>query len=155
MLKTRSLLILNFSMVFLKNLFLDVFSSSYTPLLSVLSYPIHLYADDTQLFLSFSAADFAYIISLLELTMSSVYNWISSNFLSLNPSRTEFLLVVLPQQLWKLSDPIIHLLNYVTLLTVQYARNSGVIFDSNLAFLNTFLLFLNHALSYSWPQTHS
>ena len=58
----------------------------------------------------------------------------SSNFLSLNPSKTEFLLVGLPQQLSKLSNPIIHLPNNVTLSPVYSARNLGVIFDSNLTF---------------------
>jgi hypothetical protein len=58
----------------------------------------------------------------------------SSNFLSLNPSKTEFLLVGLPQQLSKLSNPIIHLPNNVTLSPVHSARNLGVIFDSNLTF---------------------
>ena len=81
-------------------------------------------------------------------TISNVYNWVSwlsSNFLSLNPSKIEFLLVGLPQQLSKLSNPIIHLPNNVTLSPVHSAPNLGVIFDSNLTFLNTFLLFLNHA----------
>jgi hypothetical protein len=72
-----------------------------------------VYADDTQLFLPFSAADFAYNISLRELTISNVYNWMSSNFLSVNPSETEFRLVGLP---------------------VHSACDLGVIFDSNLAF---------------------
>ena len=58
----------------------------------------------------------------------------SSNFLSLNPSKTEFLLIGLPQQLSKLSNPIIHLPNNVTLSPVHSARNLGVIFDSNLTF---------------------
>ena len=51
----------------------------------------------------------------------------SSNFLSLNPSNTEFL----PQQLSKLSNPVIHLPNDVTLSPVRSAPNLGVIFDSN------------------------
>ena len=56
----------------------------------------------------------------------------------LNPSKTEFLLVGLPQQLSKLSNPIIQLPNNVTLSPVYSARNLKVIFDSNL----TFSLFL-------------
>ena len=57
-----------------------------TPLSTVISNSSanhHLYADDTQLFLSFSAADFAHNISHLEQTISNVYDWMSSNFLSL------------------------------------------------------------------------
>ena len=58
----------------------------------------------------------------------------SSNFLSLNPSKTEFLLIGLPQQLSKLSNPIIHLPNNVTLSLVHSARNLGIIVDTNLTF---------------------
>ena len=58
----------------------------------------------------------------------------SSNFLSLNPSNTEFLIIGLPQQLSKLSNPTIHLPNNVILTPVDSARNLGVIFDNNLTF---------------------
>ena len=58
----------------------------------------------------------------------------SSDFLSLNPSKTEFLIISLPQQLSKLRSPIFHLHNDITLTLVDSARNLGVIFDSNLTF---------------------
>ena len=58
----------------------------------------------------------------------------SSNFLSVNPSKTEFLIIGLPQQLSKLKSPTIHLPNDVTLTPADSARNSGVIFDNNLIF---------------------
>jgi exonuclease III len=108
-----------------------------TPLSTVISESSthhQLYADDTQLFLSFSAADFAYNITHIEQTISKVSDWMSSNFLSLNPSKTEFLLIGLPQQLKKLDCPTLHLPDGVTLLPVNSARNLGVIFDSNLTF---------------------
>jgi HEPN domain-containing protein len=106
-----------------------------TPLSSVISNSSaahHLYADDTQLYLSFSAPDFAYNISHLENTICEVQNWMSSNFLSLNPSKTEFLIIGLPQQLCKLANPTLHLPNGVTLTPVDSARNLGVILDNNL-----------------------
>jgi len=52
----------------------------------------HLHADDTQLRLSFPALDFSHNITHLENTITNVSNWMSSNFLSLNPSKTEFLI---------------------------------------------------------------
>ena len=58
----------------------------------------------------------------------------SYNFLSLNPSKTEFLIIGLPQQLSKLRSPTIHLPNDVTLTPVDSARNLGVLFDNNLSF---------------------
>jgi hypothetical protein len=82
-----------------------------TPLSTVISNSsaLHqLYADDTQLFISFSAADFAHNITHLEQTISNVSDWMSSNFLSLNPSKTEFIIIGLPQQLKKLVSPVIH-----------------------------------------------
>ena len=58
----------------------------------------------------------------------------SSNFLSLNPSKTEFLIIGLPQQLSKLRSPPIHLPNDVTLTPVDSSHNLGVIFGNNLTF---------------------
>jgi hypothetical protein len=93
----------------------------------------HLYADDTQLYVSFSTTSFSDKISHLETTISSVQNWMTSNFLSLNPSKTEFLLLGLPRQLDKLQNPKISLPGNVVLSPVTSARNLGVIFDSNMS----------------------
>jgi len=92
-----------------------------------------LYADDTQLLLSFSALDFSHNITHLENTITNVSNWMSSNLLSLNPFKTEFLIFGLLQQLFKLNNPTIHLPNNVILSPVDSARNLGVIFDKNLS----------------------
>jgi len=114
----------NFFMVFLKDSSLVLYSSSYTPLLSVLSYLIlqqttnSIYADDTQLLLSFSALDFSHNITHFENTITNVANWMSSNFLSLNRSKTEFLIFSLPQQLSKLNNPTIHLPNNVKIIII-------------------------------------
>ena len=51
----------------------------------------------------------------------------SSTLLSLNPSKTEFLVIGLPKQLEKLNHPTIHLPNDVILPPVDSARNLGVI----------------------------
>jgi len=58
----------------------------------------------------------------------------TSNFLSLNPSKSEFLILGLPQQLSKLNSPTIYLPNNVILSPVDSACNLGVIFDENLSF---------------------
>ena len=49
-----------------------------------------LYADDTQLFLSFSADAFSEKIQLLQDTISEISTWMAYTFLSLNPTKTEF-----------------------------------------------------------------
>ena len=108
-----------------------------TPLSTVISNSSanhHLYADDTQLFLSFSAASYSHNIAHLETAISSVANWMSTNFLTLNPSKTEFLIIGLPQQLSKLNSPTLRLPNNVTLSPVDSARNLGVILDKHLSY---------------------
>jgi len=124
----------------LKDPSLVLYCSSYSPLLSVLSYLIlqqttnsMLMNDDTQLLLSFSALDFSHNITHLENTITNVANWMSSNFLSRNPSKTEYLIFGLPQQLSKLNNSTIHLPNNVILSPVDSARNLGVIFDKNIS----------------------
>jgi hypothetical protein len=51
----------------------------------------------------------------------------------LNPSKTEFLLVGLPQQLSKIENPSISMTPTVVLSPVSSARNLGVLFNSNLS----------------------
>jgi exonuclease III len=107
-----------------------------TPLSSLITHSTvnhHLYADDTQLFVSFSSPTFATNILHLQNTISNVSDWMSSNMLSLNHSKTEFLLIGLPKQLSKISDPVIHMPSDVSISPVSSARNLGVIFDSTLS----------------------
>jgi len=130
-----------------------LYSSSYAPLLSSLSTVIsnsaanhHLYTDDTQLLVSFSALDLSHNITHLVNTITNVY-WMSSNFLVYNPSKTEFLIFGLTQQLFKLNNPTIHLPNNVILSPVDSARNLGVIFDKISHLFNKSLHFLNLAFT--------
>ena len=58
----------------------------------------------------------------------------ASNFLSLNPAKTEFLLIGLPQQLAKLNKPVLVLPDSNVVTPVTTARNLGILFDSNLSF---------------------
>jgi Reverse transcriptase (RNA-dependent DNA polymerase) len=81
-----------------------LYTTPLSTVISNLSANHHLYAGDTQLFLTFSAPlDFSHNITLLENSISDVSNWMSANFLSLNPSKTELLINGLPQQLYKLN----------------------------------------------------
>jgi len=115
-----------------------------TPLSTVISNSSanhQFFADDTQLLSSFSALDFSHNITHLENTITNVANWMSSNFLSLNPSKTEFLIFGLPQQLSKLNNPTIHLPNNVILSPVDSARNLGVIFDKKSVICATYLFY--------------
>jgi hypothetical protein len=84
--------------------------------------------------MSFSAVDFCHNISHLENAISLVQNWMSSHFLSLNLSKTEFLIIGLHQQLAKLNHPTTSLPNLVTLYLMMSACNLGAIFYSILSF---------------------
>jgi hypothetical protein len=70
-----------------------LYTTSLSTILSKSVTNYHLCADDTQLCMSFSATEFCQNNSHLENTISLVQKWMSSNFISLNPSKTEFLII--------------------------------------------------------------
>src|SRR6218665_3936984 len=76
-----------------------------TPLSSLIkasSIDHHLYADGTQLFISFSPNSFSDSIDHLLHVVKKISSWITSNLLCLNPSKIEFLLIGLRDQLKKI-----------------------------------------------------
>jgi len=112
-----------------------------TPLSSLIkssSVDHHLYADDTQLFISFSPLNFSHSIDHLLHVVSQISSWMTSNLLCLNPTKTEFILIGLRDQLNKIPDPSIFLKTDSTPTHTFTAnspvRNLGVIFDQNLTF---------------------
>ena len=58
----------------------------------------HFCADDTQLYISFSANACQEALLALSKTLDDIHLWLSRNHLHLNPSKTEFLLVGSSQQ---------------------------------------------------------
>jgi Reverse transcriptase (RNA-dependent DNA polymerase)/Endonuclease/Exonuclease/phosphatase family len=92
----------------------------------------HFYADDSQLYISFTSADAADSLSKLSATLDSTYDWFTTNRLSVNPSKTEYLLIGTPQQRAKVVSPSITFRGN-TLTPSSEARNLGIIFDSCLS----------------------
>jgi len=86
----------------------------------------HLYEDDTQLFFSFHFHNFDANIAHLQNAMQQISRWMSANRLTLNSSKTEFLIIGLKQQLSKIDNSL--------LSATHSARNIGVIFDEHLTF---------------------
>ena len=112
-----------------------------TPLSSLIntsSIDNHLYADDTQLFISFSPNTFSDSIDHLLHVVNQINSWMTSNLLCLNPSKTEFLLIGFRDQLKKIPDPSFPLnpdsASTNTFTPTSPVRNLGVIFDQNLSF---------------------
>jgi len=117
--------------VFLKVLFSVFFYSSSALPHSALSFSSlssnhHLYADDTQLFLSFYPSNHDSSITHLQNALQVISSWMTANLLTLNTSQTEFLLVGLKQQLANIDSCLLD--------TVHSACNLGFIFDEHLTF---------------------
>jgi hypothetical protein len=94
----------------------------------------HLYADDTQLFISFKPVNIVNAIESLQAAFRAVSDWMSPNLLALNPSKTEFLLIGTRQQLAKIADISLALTPDTTLKPAKSARNLGFIFDTHLSY---------------------
>ena len=105
-----------------------MYTTPLSTIISSLSLHHHLYADDTQLFLSFHPSDFQASITHLQNALTQITSWVTFNLLSLNTSKTEFLLIGLKRQLAKIHNPSI------SIDTTQSARNLGFIFDEHLSF---------------------
>ena len=103
-----------------------MYTTPLSSLISSLSLNHHLYADDTELFFSFHPPDVHSSLTHLHGALQQISSWMTSNLLTLNSSKTEFLFIGLKQQLAKLQN--------ISLNTTHSARNLGFIFDENLTF---------------------
>ena len=91
-------------------------------ILSNCSVSFHLYADDTQLYISFSSSESTTNLSILSTTLDSIHSWLSLNRLTVNPAKTEFLLIGTKQQRSKITNSSISFLG-VPISPSTLARN--------------------------------
>ena len=91
----------------------------------------HFYADDTQLYTSFSVKDSCTSVDCLTKCISDIRLWMQSNLLMLNDSKTEVMSLGQRQQLSKLNLFEVSVGN-VTIKPCCKVRNVGVIFDETL-----------------------
>jgi len=70
-----------------------MYTNPLSTLISLLSLNHHLYADDTQLFFSFYPTNFDSSITHLQNALQQISSWMTANLLTLNSSKTEFLLI--------------------------------------------------------------
>ena len=93
----------------------------------------HFYADDTQLYMSFTP--FAHhsdtTMDKLSKCLDDIKNWMTTNMLKLNTDKTKYLLFGTPQQLSKVNRPTFAAAGDVIKLSLC-ERNLGVLLDSSL-----------------------
>jgi hypothetical protein len=93
----------------------------------------HSYADDTQIFSSFHASDLNQHLNHLQLCLSDIKAWLFNNKLSLNESKTEFIIFGTTPQLRKLPQSF-HLNIGSTIISPSISvRDLGVTLDQNLS----------------------
>jgi len=103
-----------------------MYTTPISTLISSLSFNCHLYADDTQLFFSLYPANFDSSITHLQNALHQISSRMTADHLTLNSSKTDFLLIGLKKQLDKMHNS--------SLNTTHSARNLGFIFDEHLTF---------------------
>ena len=112
-------------------------SATRAPIQTIADYygvSVHLYADDTQLYLPFSLASPSFAqdaVAKMEQCIRHISCWMIANKLQLNEDKTELLVISSPKQRHKVQ--VSSLLVNDTLVTASSsAKNLGVIFDQEL-----------------------
>src|SRR2546425_6754020 len=111
----------------------SLYTSPISHILENTNISFHLYADDTQLYIFFSGSDSSSALASLSHALDSVYSWLTLNRLSVNPNKTEYLLIGTQQQHSKIVDFLLSFYG-TALVPVSSARNVGVVFQSDLSF---------------------
>ena len=97
-----------------------------------LEIPRHFYADDSQLYVSFSVKDEhdgSIAVGQLENCVKQIQNWMVVNKLKLNADKTELLLIASPYWRARVEWPMFHV-GTTQVVSSPSARNLGVKFDS-------------------------
>ena len=94
----------------------------------------HCYADDIQLYISFSPnqVDSLHAVRKLESCVEDIRVWMSSHSLKLNDEKSQFLYIGSKAQLSKIKVPSIKI-GDVTISALESCRNLGIIFDSTMS----------------------
>ena len=114
-----------------------LFTLHATPLSTMIAghaIPHHLYADDSQLYVSFASGDSAVALKHLQSCLASVHSWMSTNKVKLNPNKTEFLLIGNKRQQSKYLSVFPIERFSVKTNPAKSAWNLEVIFDKNFTF---------------------
>ena len=116
-------------------LLFSIYTSSLLSIVQDLLPTVHGYADDNQLYVSFSPADengWSDAIVAMESCVRVIRKWMQENGLLMNETKTEFLLTGTKQQLAKVNVDHVKVGN-ADIVPHSPVKNLGVCLDSNLS----------------------
>ena len=118
-----------------KDRYLDFFSLYTVPLAAIArkhGLKCHFYADDSQLYITLEpdTCSLNSTLERIEKCIEEIAAWMKSNFLKLNGDKSEYLIFGSAKNLNKLNVWSVHI-DQASVSRASYARNLGVIFDSN------------------------
>ncbi|KAL0868740.1 hypothetical protein ABMA27_008175 [Loxostege sticticalis] len=94
-----------------------------------------MYADDLQVYLPFAPADCDRAVARVNEDLESISTWCNSNCLTINPNKSQFMVIGSPKNIAKLKDiNTAILINGQPITRVDTAKNLGLVIDSNLKF---------------------
>ena len=93
---------------------------------------VHMYADDTQLFVPFKVEEYDEAMNRLEACVAEMRLWLSENHLKLNDEKTEFVVIGQKQLINRIGkEQVIHIGDSMIKAT-QHAKNIGAMIDCNM-----------------------
>ena len=106
----------------------NMYTTPLSSFISTWSLNHYLYAE---LYLLNTKKTFITAVTHLQHTNSDI-SWMTSNLLSLNLSKTEFMLIGLPQQIYKITNSSAFLPSNTPITPTDSAHNLGFVFDTNI-----------------------
>jgi hypothetical protein len=97
---------------------------------------IHMYADDTQVYVSFNAKDSSIAIRRMHDCIEEIRIWMSNNHLKMNNAKTELLLIGNPHVRKQLEGISTFKIGNVSVQPTESARNIGATIDSKLSLVD-------------------
>ena len=110
-----------------------LYTADVTSIPAVHNVRVHTYADDTQLYTFFSAADGATSAVQLLRYIDDINRWMCSNWLKVNADKTQFIWLGAPRQLQQVSSVQL-IVDGVPVLLLETVRDLGVTLNAQLSF---------------------